>query len=125
MDTVFTIVQVQEPVQLEQCAVCVITQPASLMIFRDYHGGFYVCADKAACDVRWHLEMCAYLLRETGRPNRLCMFCMAGTVRRKQRMAAAIARIKANCIHPGVFAREGREYEHCWTCDTDVPRHLL
>lgn len=28
------------------------------------------------------------------------------------------------CIHPGVFATD-REFEHCWTCDQDIPRSEL
>lgn len=31
-----------------------------------------------------------------------------------------------DCIHPGVFALGPVPgVEHCWTCDRDVPRHLL
>jgi hypothetical protein len=124
MGTVFTIVQVQEPVQLEQCAVCALLRPVSQTEFRDMTIGYYVCKDTAACNVRWHLEICAHLLRVNGKPNRCCNLCMAGTVDRKTRMARAIAAVRRDCEHPGVFAGE-REYEHCWTCDTDVPRHLL
>lgn len=87
-----------QPTLIVQCAECAIIAPAATMNSHEHYGGFWNCADRTACALRWHLDLCSDPRVQAVGPVTRCMFCMAGTSHQRFTGSALMPRLPAGLV---------------------------
>jgi hypothetical protein len=67
------------PPLIRICSSCNVEGTYLTMRFRRHYGGFWLCRDTVACDLRRHLSLDAYILEHFDSLVKSCPHCTAGT----------------------------------------------